>query len=120
MGTLLWQLRFGFTFSFQDHPRPHLWVILDGYKIGREFRFGCWILIIIANDVKYNYFCDDNVIDNVTLSLWKFLEFISRQTVGGNAGDDSSWVMSPGYVNLAFYSNVACQSQIFSAITVTS
>ena len=48
MGVLLWQPRFGFTFSFQDRPGPHfdghLWLLL--------------IRILISNEnyVKYNYF----------------------------------------------------------------
>ena len=41
----------------------------------------------IANYLKYNYFLDDDGIDNVTLRLWKFSDFCSRHTVGV-AGDD--------------------------------
>ena len=41
----------------------------------------------IANYLKYNYFWDCDIIDNVTLRLWKFSDFCSRHTVGV-AGDD--------------------------------
>ena len=45
------------------------------------------IRINIANYVKYKYFCDDDIIDDITVPLWKFSDLCSRQTVG-NAGDD--------------------------------
>ena len=41
----------------------------------------------IANYLKYNYFWDGDVIENVTSRLWKFSYFCSRHTVGV-AGDD--------------------------------
>ena len=37
---------------------------------------------MITNHVKYNYFLDDDSIDDVTLWLWKFSDFSSRHTVG--------------------------------------
>ena len=83
---LLWQTIFDFNFGFRDIWRPQLVAILDACKIGRQLKFGRKILINKAKHVKYNYFLDDNFIDNVTLPLWKFSEFKSRQTVG-IAGD---------------------------------
>ena len=65
MVTLLWQLRFGFTFGLCDRWRPQLTAILDGCKIGR-------VKIWLQNPNQYRelceiqIFCDDNFIDKVT------------------------------------------------------
>ena len=40
---------------------------------------------MVANHVKYKYFCDGNVINNATLSLWKFSDF--RGTIGTPGND---------------------------------
>ena len=57
--------KFNFTFGFQDGPTPHVAAKLDGCK-NWNFKFGCRMIIIIANYVKYAY-CDADGIDNVTL-----------------------------------------------------
>ena len=41
----------------------------------------------MTHQVKYNNFCDDEVIDDVTLRLLKFPDLNSRQTAG-IAGDE--------------------------------
>ena len=46
-----------------------------------------WLTLFILLCVKYNYFCDDNLMGNVTLPLRIFLESMPRQTVG-ITGDD--------------------------------
>ena len=44
-------------------------------------------MITKAKYVKYNSFCDDDGINDVTLWLWKFSDFSWRHTVG-ITGDD--------------------------------
>ena len=55
-----------------------LLAILDDYKIGNKYKFGCRILINIDYHVRQQSLCDDDV----TLRRWKFSEFSSRQTIG--------------------------------------
>ena len=40
------------------------------------------MIINIASNVKYNYLCDDEGTDNITLRPWKFSDLSSGQTVG--------------------------------------
>ena len=52
---------------------------------------------------KYNYFCDDDRIDNVTLQLSKFSDFSSRHTVC-IMGDDIMYHIL--VVNMFYYGTV--------------
>ena len=46
------------------------------------------MIINAENYVKYNYFCDDDSIDNVMLQIWKFPDFHSLRQAVGTKGDD--------------------------------
>ena len=56
----------------------------------------------IANYRKHNYFSDVDVIDNVTLRLWKFSDVCSRYTAG-IAGDDIMFHILVAYVMMITY-----------------
>ena len=79
------EIRFHFQFPRSpDAPFGSLFEWLFNWKL---YKFSFRIISNIANYLKYNYFWDDDGIDNATLRLWKFSDFCSRCTVGV-AGDD--------------------------------
>ena len=66
MAMFLRQPRFRFTVGFQDRLTPNLSAMLVNCKHWK-FIFDCKIIINATNYVKYNYYCDVDDINNVTL-----------------------------------------------------
>ena len=75
-----------FHFQFPRSPDAEYGGLI-GWLFIWKCKFSCRIISKIANYLKYNYFSDDDGIENVTSRLWKFSYFCSRHTVGV-AGDD--------------------------------
>ena len=76
MAMLLWQPKVRcFAFGSQDWLRPHLAAILDGSKI--ENLIWIWLENPEQNSKLWQMqlFCDDDVIDEITVQSWKYLRF---------------------------------------------
>ena len=75
-----------FHFQFPRSPDAEFGGLI-GWLFNWKCKFSCRIISKIANYLKYNYFWDGDVIENVTSRLWKFSYFCSRHTVD-IAGDN--------------------------------
>ena len=101
MGMLLWQPRFGFTFDLQTRRDRVWWPFWIVVKLKD-------ILYLAAQSyqhskfVKYNYFCDDNFISNVTSPLRKLSNVSSRQSFGIE-GEDIMFTFQLQMATAAFW-----------------
>ena len=95
------QPRFGFTFGFQNRPRPSLMVILDDIEWLQNWKI---FEVRLQNPNQWRklrhiaYYCnDDEVIDSITMGRWKISDFSSKQL-------SASLVMSEWWYNVSHFS----------------
>ena len=86
-GNVTMATKIRFHIGFRRSLGPYFVAILEGCKIDRSFEFRYRTLINKTNYVIYNYFCYDDIIQDVAIRLWIFSDFSSRKIIAITSGD---------------------------------